>query len=136
MTTKAVLLVDDDSSVRLSLPAVLSGPDVEVVTASSYEDARAILERHTFDLVITDLRLSGTRELEGLDLIELVRTRAPSTPIILISGFLSGEIAREALERGASQTWLKTIPIRDLVERVRVLGIPAGITGSCRNRSS
>ena len=136
MATKSVLLVDDDLSVRLSLPPVLASSEVEVCTAASFEEAASMLEASTFDLVITDLRLSGTLELEGLELIERIKRRSPGSEVVLLTGFGSAELTTEAIKRGATETWEKSISIQEIVVRVRALGIPVAVSGSYRSRSS
>lgn len=90
------------------------------------EEAERLLKTETFDLVITDLRLTGTVGAEGFELISQIKARTPETPVVLFTAYGSPEIEREARERGAADYWEKTIPIPALIEKVRALGIPVG----------
>jgi len=56
---KKILIVDDEPTILLTLSYALRSKDVEVITASRLEPAEEALKRHTFDLVIADIRMSG-----------------------------------------------------------------------------
>jgi len=116
-----VLLVDDDASALETLPAVLATLDLQVEIAASLEEAKAALGRSAPDLVITDLRLRGRTDSDGLELISWTRDRHPGTRIALMTAFGSSEVRTEALRRGAADYWEKSIPIADLLRRVRAL---------------
>ena len=95
---KTILVVDDDVSVTDSLRLVLTDAGFRVLTANSLARARAILNDIQFDLVITDLCLpDGT----GIDVITQVKTEAPETEVILMTGHGSLDITIEAIKRGA-----------------------------------
>jgi len=126
MEHKSVLVVDDEKTTRSGLAALLESDAVVVRTASTMEEAERLLKTETFDLVITDLRLTGTVGAEGFELISQIKARTPETPVVLFTAYGSPEIEREARERGAADYWEKTIPIPALIEKVRALGIPVG----------
>lgn len=126
MEHKSVLIVDDEKTTRSGLAALLESDAVVVRTASTMEEAERLLKTETFDLVITDLRLTGTVGAEGFELISQIKARTPETPVVLFTAYGSPEIEREARERGAADYWEKTIPIPALIEKVRALGIPVG----------
>lgn len=95
---KTILVVDDDLSVTDSLRLVLTDAGFQVLTANSFTAARAIFREAQFDLVITDLCLpDGT----GIDVITHVKTEAPETEVILMTGHGSLDITIEAIKRGA-----------------------------------
>ena len=62
MERKKILIVDDDASTRASLVSLLESDAVELRTASTLREAEMMLETETFDLVITDLHLTGRVE--------------------------------------------------------------------------
>ena len=119
-----VLVVDDDETVRVAMLDLLSSPSVAVLTADSLPAARETLEREEVDLVITDLRLRGRRDTDGLVLLSWIKRRRPKLPVLLITGLGGSGIDREAERLGAAGCWRKTMPIGDLVGRVRALGVP------------
>lgn len=133
---KRLLIVDDDEAITSSLASLLGSDAVVVRTASTWEHAVELLQTQTFDLVITDLRLSGTMGMEGLELISMIKTRLPQTRVVLLTGYGSPEVERQARERGADAYLDKTLPISMLVERVRALGLSMDSAGSERRCSA
>ena len=94
----SILVVDDEKSITSALSVILRKAGYEVLTTNSFGEALSILGSRSFDLVITDLRLSdGT----GIDLITHIKKRTPDTEVILMTAFGSTEITIEAIKRGA-----------------------------------
>jgi DNA-binding NtrC family response regulator len=94
----SILVVDDEKSVTAALSVILRKAGYEVLTTNSFVEALSILGSRSFELVITDLRLSdGT----GIDLITHIKKRTPDTEVILMTAFGSVEITIEAIKRGA-----------------------------------
>ena len=79
-----VLAVDDDRLVLFNTTAMLEDLGHEVVEASSADEAMAQLEKGGFDMLITDQAMP---RMTGLQLLEVVRQRWPSLPVILATGY-------------------------------------------------
>lgn len=79
-----ILLVDDNHDGVLARSAVLRELGYTVLPAHSGEEALSLLDRQTFDLIITDYKMAP---VDGLELISTVRSRGLKMPIILLSGF-------------------------------------------------
>ena len=120
---RRVLLVDDDASVLQSFPPVLASLALDVVTAAGPEEARAILEELEIDLVITDLRLRGRSDTEGLELLSWIKQRNARVDVVLMTGYGAPAIRDEALSRGAADYWEKSLPVAEMVGRLRGLGV-------------
>ncbi|HVZ32354.1 MAG TPA: ATP-binding protein, partial [Polyangiaceae bacterium] len=93
-----LLLVDDNAEVRLVAFAHLSGAGYEVLSASSGEEALALLKEHeaSVRMIVSDVSMPG---MSGVELAGQVRVRHPKLPILLISGYsdeLHGKSARLA----------------------------------------
>ena len=95
---KKILVVDDEPSVTGSLELILNESGFEVLTANSFADSTAILNRTGVDLVITDLRLA---DASGIDLIKHIKKSAPEIEVILMTGYGSLDITIEAIKAGA-----------------------------------
>ncbi|HEX8265194.1 MAG TPA: response regulator, partial [Pyrinomonadaceae bacterium] len=67
MTRKSILVVDDERSQREILEMILSGEGYDVTTAVSGEAALKFVRERHFDLVLTDLKMTG---MSGIDLLE------------------------------------------------------------------
>lgn len=99
-----ILVVDDESSIRETLAEVLNTEGRTVMTAASGEEALALLQKETFDLMLLDLIMPG---LGGLQVMEKVRTLSPGTVIIMLTAHGTLSSAIEAMRHGASDYLLK-----------------------------
>ena len=95
---KTILIIDDDSGVIDSLGLLLTEAGFHVRTAHSFAESIASLSHTHIDLVITDLCLP---DANGIDVISYIKTEAPETEVILMTGHGSVDITIEAIKRGA-----------------------------------
>lgn len=98
MRNLQIMLVDDEPIVGKRLKPALAkyGLEVEV-----FEDASLALKRlneKEFDIVVTDVRME---DVDGIQVLETVLARSERTKVIIITGYATVEIAREALVKGA-----------------------------------
>lgn len=126
MDGPAVLIVDDDPAVRCGLGPVLETEGMVVSTAASLREAEGLLARTAFDLVITDLRLTGGGGREGLEVVSRARRALPGAVVVMFTAYGEQEVREDALRRGAVDLWEKSIPIPELLRRVRALGAGGG----------
>lgn len=96
---KRILLVDDDESVRFVLRASLLRMSLnpEVVTARDGLEAYRHLQTDTFDLLVTDICLTG---LDGVSLTRAARSIAPALPVIWITAYGCAAYNQDALLLG------------------------------------
>jgi CheY-like chemotaxis protein len=92
-----ILVIDDDRSVRVFISDLLTGAGYETDEADSGVQAVALLEQRAYDLVITDLQMP---HLTGWDVVNAVRGRRPTMPIIMISGFATKDDMKQARQVG------------------------------------
>lgn len=105
MTSQArILIVDDDPSIRMTLKEVLARESYQVFSAESGEEALRLLHGAGFDLALLDLKMNG---MDGLSLMREIRRRAPSTGVIMLTGYATLESAIGALREGAHDYLLK-----------------------------
>jgi DNA-binding response OmpR family regulator len=114
----AILVVEDDPSVRELVRHMLNIEGHDVSLAADGRGALEAIDRRTFDLVITDLFMP---ERSGFETISDIRLRHPGLPILAISG--GGRIGADASLQtarslGANATLAKPFGHRDLVARV------------------
>ncbi len=93
-----ILVVDDERSMREFLEIMLTGEGYEVIIANDGEQACEILEKETFDLVITDIRM---KNINGIGVLKKAKDVNPGAIVVLISAFATAEIAVEAMKEGA-----------------------------------
>jgi CheY-like chemotaxis protein len=112
-----LLVVDDsvfDHQVIARLLQVMEG--LRVIFATGGKQALETLDLELPQLILTDLIMP---DMDGLELVQQVRDRFPSIPIILMTAFGSEEAAMRALRAGAANYIPKKDLARDLVETVR-----------------
>ncbi|MUV13830.1 sigma-54-dependent transcriptional regulator [Noviluteimonas gilva] len=95
---RSALIVDDERDIRELLVLTLGRMGLRTETASSLNEARALLAAHRFDLCLTDMRLPDG---SGIDLIAEISAQYPHTPVAMITAFGNMEAAVEALKAGA-----------------------------------
>ena len=95
----SVLVVDDESDMRTSYERLLRRLGYRVVQAATRRQGQAVVEAEPLALVVSDLRLSDG---SGLDVVTAAHTAPMPVPSIVITGFLSADSRRVALEAGAA----------------------------------
>ncbi len=111
-----ILIVDDDQGMRDYLEIMLSREGYDVNTVPGGKDALTLCRRRKFDLVITDLKMSG---IDGIDLLKSLKDISPETMTILITGYASGETALAAMREGAYDYLEKNFEPDDLKTLVK-----------------
>jgi two-component system nitrogen regulation response regulator NtrX len=93
-----LLIVDDESSIRGVLVQLFEFEGHRAVPAASGPAALEALGAEGFDAVFLDVKMPG---MDGLDVLARIKEKAPSTPVIMISGHGTIDTAVEATRRGA-----------------------------------
>ena len=107
-TKPRLLIVDDEAEVRSVLSDLL-GDIYQCSQAPSAEDALARLRERDYQLVISDITMSG---MSGLEMIAHVKVISPDTVIVMISGMQTIESAINALRLGAFDYLMKPFDLR------------------------
>jgi two-component system, NtrC family, response regulator HydG len=114
-----ILIVEDEGVLRLTFSEFLKDEGYEVDTAENYEHALRLVDDVEFDLIITDIIMSGKT---GVDLLRAVRERGLSLPVVMITGEPNLDTATEALRLGAFDYLAKPVT-REQVVRVARLAL-------------
>ncbi|MDB5037349.1 MAG: hypothetical protein JWQ35_877 [Bacteriovoracaceae bacterium] len=93
-----ILIVDDEESVRRVLSIQAKRMGHEPREAENGHEAWELIQAHHYDTVITDLKMP---ELDGLELLNLIRKNYPHIPVIMITAHGTIDTAVEAMKRGA-----------------------------------
>ena len=97
MPAGSVLVVDDEQRQREIYRDILQDEGYQTVTASSGEGALQLVSQKRFDLVLTDLNLTG---MTGIQLLTEILRADPTVAVVLITGYPSIESAIDATKRG------------------------------------
>src|SRR5262245_45433983 len=95
-----MLIVDDEEAILFAFRGYFATRACTVDCAQELEEAEALINARTYDVVIADLRLTGIHGTEGLELVSFVRERS-TAKIILLTAYGGAEVQRAAYERGA-----------------------------------
>ncbi|HPC00582.1 MAG TPA: response regulator [Syntrophales bacterium] len=115
---RRILVVDDYEATReMIVEALHQSGYTGVRGAADGREALAALGGEGADLVITDVMMPG---MNGLDLLENIRERSPGTPVIVVTGKPTTELAVTALKRGAVDFIKKPFHIDDLLYKVQI----------------
>ncbi|MBR7799468.1 sigma-54-dependent transcriptional regulator [Undibacterium fentianense] len=115
-TNARILVIDDEAHLRELLEITLIKMGLDVDTAESLEGARRFLSKHSYSLVLTDMRLPDG---SGLEMVEEVNAQYRATPIAVITAFGSADNAVVALKAGAFDYVSKPVALDQLRKLVR-----------------
>ncbi|RMG75096.1 MAG: sigma-54-dependent Fis family transcriptional regulator [Nitrospirae bacterium] len=93
-----VLVVDDEAGIRESLKDILEDEGYEVLTAADAEEAIKVFNQSQPDLVYLDIWLP---DRDGLEVLEEIKAKDSSVPVVMISGHGTIEVAVKATKLGA-----------------------------------
>lgn len=135
MSTSSILLVEDHSGFAKALLNMLSqNPNLQVVAvADSAESALQYLRESKVDLVLVDYSLP---DMSGVSLVQALHSERPDQMCAMLSGHLSLQHARRALEVGARGYIIKDDPLGILNGIPRILKGEIYISDELRNLGS
>jgi two-component system cell cycle response regulator len=110
-----VLIVDDDSSVRNTMQEYIGSAGYASSTASTAEEALALLKENSFDVVVTDIRLPG---MGGLELTKIIKKKN-GADVIVVTGYSDDYSYEEAINIGASDFVIKPVRLEELLLRLK-----------------
>jgi CheY-like chemotaxis protein len=123
-----ILIVDDEKAIRMMLLDYLENT-YEIETAETGETAIEILEKRSFDLVISDINMPG---ISGPQLLSEIRSKYPRTKTALITAYNIDEYIRTAKEFSVTNIIPKTVPFNftelDFIVRGLVTGEIFGLS--------
>ena len=97
---KEILVIDDNPDIRFLICKILREQNFNVRSAANYDQALLEIHKKLPDLAIIDIKLDKP-DKDGIDLLKLISKKNKSTPIIMISGHATVQIAIEAIKLGA-----------------------------------
>ncbi len=112
MKPPAILIVDDEPLMRLSMVDALKASGYEVSAAATGDEGLDRFNKNPVEILITDLRLPG---MSGLDLLQAAKQRSPSTEVLVITAHGSVETAVGAMKLGAYDYITKPFQMDELL---------------------
>ncbi|QDT00101.1 sigma-54-dependent transcriptional regulator [Adhaeretor mobilis] len=106
-----VLIVDDEEAHADTVADSLARVGYDCTVATSGQEGAAMLERDSFEVVVTDLRMKDTN---GLELLARANEVLPDAEVILVTGHGTVQSAVEAMQQGAFNYLLKPLDLQQL----------------------
>lgn len=121
MTRQRVLIVDDEPDIRELLEITLLRMGLDTRCAADYKNAIELLDKETFDLCLTDMKLPDG---DGISLVEYIQSNYANTPTAVITAFGNIDLAIKAMKCGAFDFVSKPVSLetlRSLVDKALTL---------------
>jgi DNA-binding response OmpR family regulator len=115
--SRKVLVVEDDPITRWNVAEFLNGKGFDVEQIQDGTRALEKFEQQNYDIIITDFRIPG---IDGLKLVQRIRSVSPSTPVIVMTGTPSVDEHR-AQAVGAAGFIKKPLQLGKLLAKIRAL---------------
>ncbi|MFP3293897.1 MAG: sigma-54 dependent transcriptional regulator, partial [Hydrogenobaculum sp.] len=107
-----VLIIDDEASIRESISNILSDENISSKTAKSLEEAKKILTKEYFPVILLDIWLEDG---SGIDFIDTIKELSPNSSIVMITGHGGIELAVQSIKKGAFDFLEKPLSIEKLL---------------------
>ncbi|MEW8077158.1 MAG: nitrogen regulation protein NR(I) [Candidatus Thiodiazotropha endolucinida] len=111
-----VWVIDDDRSIRWVLQKTLEKADMDVTCFESADRVLNYLDKEQPDVVVSDIRMPG---MDGFELLELLHTRYPDMPVIIMTAHSDLESAVSAYHGGAFEYLPKPFDVDEAVQQIR-----------------
>ena len=112
-----VLFVDDEESIRITLPSILKLHGFDVTAVGSVADALAQINRNQFDILIADLNIGQPGD--GFTVVSAMRRTQPNAVTIIITGYPAFETALQAIRSQVDDYIVKPAQVDNLLEVIR-----------------
>jgi len=111
-----LLVIDDDPGILSLLESLLTKEGYAVVTADNGREGLAALERGRPDLILLDVQMPG---MSGFEVLSKIRERDTDTPIIMVTGYGSEDVATQSMRLGADDYLAKPLRVRNICFRIQ-----------------
>jgi len=121
--THHILIVDDEPAILFAFSQFLKSPFVGVDKASTLEEAIDLVKEHRYDAVIADLRLSGTTNIEGYEVVKTVKRLQPTCIVIVATAYGGEEIQKTVDRLGVDFYFEKPVSPQKIKDTLKERGI-------------
>jgi DNA-binding NtrC family response regulator len=111
-----ILVVDDDETIRTTMKAILQDEGYAVDLAGTGKEAIQKTTEKNYNVALLDIRLP---DMEGVELLKLLKDGVPRTRKIMVTGYPSMQNAISALNKNADAYLLKPVDVEKLLATVK-----------------
>ena len=124
-----VLIVEDEQSIRDVLVELFDVDGTRVESAATLVEAKEVLARGSFDLIVTDIRLGGNRD-GGLQVMAAAGVLSPDATVIALTAYPDDGNRHASIRLGATHFLEKPVSLETLAELATRVGVPTAISPS------
>lgn len=117
--TLRILVVDDEPAILFAYRKLIEKDGMTVDISANLDDAIRQIRARRYLAVIADLRLAGTDNGDGLEILRVIQEERPYTKTILATGYGDSEIERQAHSLGVSYCFKKPVSPADILSALR-----------------
>ena len=121
-----VLIVDDEVATLFAYRKLIEREGIGVDVCESLDEAIEQIKTHPYYAVIADMRLAGTDNADGLEILSFVRNKQMDTKVVIVTGYGNKEIEQTALDMGAAYYFEKPVLPSAILEVLNLLSSTAG----------
>ena len=110
-----IMLVDDEERFLSTTKTLLARHGYEAFTATSGEEALALMKERLFDVVLLDVKMPG---MDGIETLKEMKKMQPLAEVILLTGHASVETSIDGMKLGAFDYLLKPVKLEDLLVKL------------------
>jgi DNA-binding NtrC family response regulator len=111
-----ILIVDDDENIRKTMQTILEDEGYIVDLATTGNEAIELTQETTYNIALLDIRLP---DIEGVELLKLIKDNVPKTRKIMVTGYPSMQNAISALNKNADAYLIKPVGVEKLLSIVK-----------------
>lgn len=114
-----ILVVDDEPAVLFAYRKLIEQDGMTVDISANLEDALRHIRERRYLAVIADMRLAGTDNGDGLEILRVIQKERPGTKTILATGYGDSEVEKTARSLGVSYYFKKPVSPSDILGALR-----------------
>lgn len=108
-TRLRVLVVDDEGAILFAYRKLIEPEGFEVDTCENLSEAKILIRARPYQAIISDMRLEGTDNADGIELLLFIREMQPDARVIIATGYGSEELKKTTQSLGATHYFDKPV---------------------------
>lgn len=108
-----LLLIDDEKGFVTTLAKRLSKRNIQATQAYSGREGIQAMRKAEYDVAVLDLKME---DMDGLEVLKILKIMAPEMPVIMLSGHASAEAAQNGIKAGAFDYLTKPYDLKDMID--------------------
>lgn len=113
---KKILIVEDEMDMAFNYEQIIRSSGMKCLISTEPREVIRLVSLEKPDVILCDLRMP---EIDGMELLEKIKTEWPGLPVIIITGYATIDVAVEAMRKGASDFLAKPFPPDELLLKVQ-----------------